>query len=447
MNILITGNIASGKSRISEELIARQIVEPWRYYSIDELRRRFSDGTFSGEYYAWSLFFRAAQSESGGLFEFSGVGRNAPVIRDIVRDSVENGGQWRIISCNAHVDTIARRLSDKSTDLPLPYRIGKSKRALFESALHANQHIIERLETGYWYCPEFVVDTDRQSLNESVEAIIEWLNIPISIGGYLASRESTLGTVADQQLLKQRENLKVLCEALDQAGRFDFSDELALSAVALRDISNALAGSELEKELRSSFFEGIGHCEFPKSVFKFIEAVGLRSVLFRYLRTFDSDSWISDYETSLFILENIENLKLDDDISRQVLIFFALFYPGFLIEDKYPVKIPRQIRDIQECLISVDVPLLSAQDILDGVSNCIVGVKLLRSWSTSVRRGYSNFNYGNPSRGANIGLGYSIGSDDFKGQLSKLSFDQPGLLSVAVQVSGFSDVLSIITGL
>jgi hypothetical protein len=238
MNILITGNIASGKSSISAALIARGIVEPWRYYSIDELRRRFSDGTFSGEYYAWSLFFRAAQSEMGGLFEFSGVGRNAPVVRDIVRDSVEQGNHWRIISCNAHVDTIARRLSDKSTDLPLPYRIGKSKKALFESALHANQHILDRLETGYWYCPELVVETDRQQLNESVEVIIQWLNVPISAGSHLATRESIAVITPDQQLYKQQEKLHLFVDALEKAGKTEVTDGDYLTFSSLRDITN-----------------------------------------------------------------------------------------------------------------------------------------------------------------------------------------------------------------
>jgi hypothetical protein len=447
MNILITGNIASGKSRISDELVARQIVEPWRYYSIDELRRRFSDGTFSGEYYAWSLFFRAAQSETGGLFEFSGVGRNAPVIRDIVRDSVENAGQWRIISCNVHVDTIARRLSDKSTDLPLPYRIGKSKRALFESALHANQHILERLETGYWHCPELVVETDRQSLDESVDVIIEWLNVPISIGAYLPLGGSSTVVASDQRLLKQREKLQLFCDALDKAGRAEVSEAEPSPYIGLRDISNSLAGSDLEKELRSSFFQRIGYYDYPKDAYKFIEVIGLRAVFFRYLRSFDSESWISDYEISVSILENIESLNLADGANRHLLILFALFYPGFLIEDKYPVKIPRQIRDIQECLIGVDLSAFLAQDDLDGIANCIVGVKLLKSWSATVRRRYSNLNYVDIGRGSNIIIGDNIGFADFKVQLSKLSSYHSGLLALAAKVAGYPDVFTSISGL
>ena len=196
----------------------------------------------------------------------------------------------------------------------------------------------------------------------------------------------------------------------------------------------------MEKGLRTSFFERIGRCNNPKNALNFAEAVGLRAVFFRYLRNFESDSWMYDYDVSLSILERIKGVKFEDSAVQEILILFALLYPGFLVEDKYPVKIPRQIRDIQERLIEMDVPTLLEPNVLDGVASCIVGVKLLKLWSTNIRRGYSDLNY------STIGRGHGVGLGDFKAQLSKLSCYQSGLLTLVANFAGYSDVFRCIAG-
>lgn len=175
-NLLLTGNIGSGKSSICRELLRLGVADEFRYYAIDELRRRFSDGSYGGEYYAWSLMFRAGQTEMSGLFEFSGAGRNAPIFREVMKDSMDLGRLWYVVNCQCHIDVIGERLSDKPCDVPIPYKQWKTHADKMESAEHAKVHIDARIGIDFWHCPELTVFTDKHSLEECTQQILDWLD-------------------------------------------------------------------------------------------------------------------------------------------------------------------------------------------------------------------------------------------------------------------------------
>ena len=174
MNLLITGNIGAGKSTLSKELLKMGFTQSHRYYAVDKMRWRFSDGSYSGEYYAWSLMFRAGQEEPHGIFEFSGSGRNAPIFKEVIRDSIQDGKRWRVIHCHCHINEIAERVSEKES-VPIPYKQWQSQADRLAMVEHAKSHIDARINTGFWLCPELVVRTDKYSPKECAEQVIEWL--------------------------------------------------------------------------------------------------------------------------------------------------------------------------------------------------------------------------------------------------------------------------------
>jgi hypothetical protein len=84
MNILLIGNICSGKSTVTKEMI-KQIGHPTFTYAIDKIRNEIGNGKFSGEFKAWSHFLMKLEDYSdksiytdnrNGIFECSGTGRN-----------------------------------------------------------------------------------------------------------------------------------------------------------------------------------------------------------------------------------------------------------------------------------------------------------------------------------------------------------------------------------
>jgi GTPase SAR1 family protein len=175
MNLLLLGNVGSGKSTLSRELLARGFTEQYRYYAIDDLRYRYSDGTFSGEFFAWSLMFRAAQSERSGLFEFSGVGKNAPSFRSVMQESMSQGNLWAVVNCDCHIDVIAERLDEKPSDVPLPQSSWKNNEAKMKGVESTKISIDAQANTNFWNCPELTIRTDLNTISECADRILTWL--------------------------------------------------------------------------------------------------------------------------------------------------------------------------------------------------------------------------------------------------------------------------------
>lgn len=87
----------------------------WSYASIDDCRRRWSDGSPSGELTAWSHFTQMA--ERGHTFlEFSGSG---PMVHLVVKALQASGGSTLVLWVRAPVETCMTRW--RSTSQPVPY--------------------------------------------------------------------------------------------------------------------------------------------------------------------------------------------------------------------------------------------------------------------------------------------------------------------------------------
>jgi hypothetical protein len=123
MNLLIVGNIASGKTSLASALRKSSPEHFQKYCSIDNFRKSYSDGTFAGEFNAWAVMLREIQksgSEADGIFEFSGTGKNAWFVRETINVSkLENNANWRILYCSCEPSTIKERCVGRTYDVPI----------------------------------------------------------------------------------------------------------------------------------------------------------------------------------------------------------------------------------------------------------------------------------------------------------------------------------------
>ncbi|MDI7267219.1 MAG: hypothetical protein QME96_04430 [Myxococcota bacterium] len=72
LRVLLIGLPGGGKSTVAAALAARHGLA---HHSIDDFRRRYSDGTVAGDCLARSHLFRAFRAEARAVFEFSAAGK------------------------------------------------------------------------------------------------------------------------------------------------------------------------------------------------------------------------------------------------------------------------------------------------------------------------------------------------------------------------------------
>jgi shikimate kinase len=172
MNLLIIGNIASGKTSIAEEFINQEYLDSNYYSSIDEWRKDLSDGTFAGEFMAWSRMLEAIQNASkdrNAVYEFSGTGKNAWFVREAIKLSKsQNGANWRVIYCSCDSQVLKERCKGRKYDVPLPYKFSNIE----SSISFIGSELAERYNKNYWESPEIVVSTDKNSPQKCVEQIL-----------------------------------------------------------------------------------------------------------------------------------------------------------------------------------------------------------------------------------------------------------------------------------
>jgi deoxyadenosine/deoxycytidine kinase len=172
MNLLIIGNIASGKTSIAEELIKKEFATDLNYSSIDALRRGFSDGTYAGEFLAWSKMLSKIQnppSNENAIFEFSGTGKNAWFVREAIKISKnQHKANWRIIYCSCDSQVLKERCKDRVYDVPIPYKFNNVE----SSIAFIGGELAERYNKNYWDSPEIVVTTDKMKPWACAETIL-----------------------------------------------------------------------------------------------------------------------------------------------------------------------------------------------------------------------------------------------------------------------------------
>lgn len=172
MNLLIIGNIASGKTSIAEEFIKQEYLNSNDYSSIDEWRRDHSDGTFAGEFLAWSKMLatiQGASKDKNAIYEFSGTGKNAWFVREAIKLSKsQSNANWRIIYCSCDSQVLKERSKTRKYDVPLPYKFSNIE----SSIAFIGSELAEKYNKNYWDSPEIVVSTDKNSPQKCVEQIL-----------------------------------------------------------------------------------------------------------------------------------------------------------------------------------------------------------------------------------------------------------------------------------
>lgn len=169
MNYLIIGNISSGKSSIALELSKTTNGE---IYSIDDMRKEFSDGTFAGEFSAWAKMLEVIQHPSpnkDGYYEFSGTGKNAWFVRACIEYSQKNHkAQWAAVYCSCDKAELLNRSKDRKYNIPIPYKFD----GVAGSIAFMSKELQERHGCNYWGCQEITVRTDRLTPKEAAEFVL-----------------------------------------------------------------------------------------------------------------------------------------------------------------------------------------------------------------------------------------------------------------------------------
>lgn len=175
MNLLLIGNIASGKSSVAAALIRAGFAKENDYHSIDDFRTKFSDGTFAGEFYAWAKMLSVIQYPSpngNGIYEFSGTGKNAWFARECIKFSQNKSkADWRAVYCSLKADVIKQRCVGREYNVPLPYKFGD----IADSIKFIGDELSKNHGKHYWNCPEITISTDQFTPDQLAQQIISKL--------------------------------------------------------------------------------------------------------------------------------------------------------------------------------------------------------------------------------------------------------------------------------
>ena len=170
MNILIIGNIASGKSTLAEELSKALSCE---IFSIDDMRKEYSDGTFAGEFMAWSKMLEVIQHpepSGAGVYEFSGTGKNTWFVREAMKYSQEHHkAKWLTVYCLCDKPTLLKRLENRTYNIPIPYNFGNPE----ASVAWMSNELQKTYGSDYWNSPEVTVRTDKLNPKDCAKAILK----------------------------------------------------------------------------------------------------------------------------------------------------------------------------------------------------------------------------------------------------------------------------------
>lgn len=138
-NILVIGNLNSGKTTISKKLERSLNI---RSTSIDDLRVKYGDGTFSKEYLSWSKFFEIIEDGDPIILEFSGAGIHKHAVKELLNRSDK---QWLIIFVSANHDDIIARMDTKKLHTPYPWKISG-----FDNLKLIQKELEDDWDKNYW---------------------------------------------------------------------------------------------------------------------------------------------------------------------------------------------------------------------------------------------------------------------------------------------------------
>jgi hypothetical protein len=374
MNILVVGNIACGKSTIIQALVDSGVTTQIRYYSLDSIRQRYSDGTYAGEFYAVSLFFRALQSERQGIFEFSGVGRNSGLVAQIIKNGVGEGREWRAVHCWSSLDTIAERLPLKKLDVPIPYFSQQTTYTLLQDAIAARKLLVKRINKQFWGCPELVVLTDKSPLDECTEKVLEWLKLSENI-----TQENFSAFSDNENFETTYSESDSLCKALVANSGVDesFSSEKAyhICKIAERVVLDELPKGLLGATWETAFLKNVK----PSRALKFIDAVGMTHLFFPILVEFEHRKRVAIWGKCLKLVDKAalfsqkaQDLKKITETENAALLWSALLIPLFESYEKKPTLTIKQFSKIEKNIGSMFAPFEYPDSFTRMVSSLVV---------------------------------------------------------------------------
>lgn len=173
MNILIIGNIASGKSALAQAINQKCSLFSGHHNSIDGFRKEISDGTLAGEFRAWAEFLEVIQNPNPvkhETFEFSGTGKNTWFVKEAIRYSKEkHNAAWRVVFCSCDSSILKERAKNRQYDIPIPYNFGDD---ISKSIKFMSDELSKVYNTNFWRVPEMVVQTDKKSAMVCADEIL-----------------------------------------------------------------------------------------------------------------------------------------------------------------------------------------------------------------------------------------------------------------------------------
>jgi len=161
MNLLIIGNIASGKTTLSKTIC--QIADNFSLencFSIDNLRKEYSDGTYSGEFLAWSKMLEYMQypTKENTIFEFSGTGKNTWFVKQTIEQTFDKyKTQWRVIYCSCDREVLLDRNKNRTYDVPMPYKFGEPA----DTISFMSKELNNKYKYNFWDVEAIAVQTDK----------------------------------------------------------------------------------------------------------------------------------------------------------------------------------------------------------------------------------------------------------------------------------------------
>ena len=121
--IVITGNIASGKTTLARGL--QKLLKGYRLLSIDVYRKRYSDGSDAGEDRAWDKLMHRVSQGDDCILEMTGVGQYYELCL------LRYPGQRIVLKIDASPAQCLRAADLRHLSgyrlPPLPYRMDRSK--------------------------------------------------------------------------------------------------------------------------------------------------------------------------------------------------------------------------------------------------------------------------------------------------------------------------------
>ncbi|MHA2064605.1 MAG: AAA family ATPase [Candidatus Thorarchaeota archaeon] len=139
MRILLIGNIGTGKTTLGRSLSREMEIE---LHTIDDYRKRFSDGSYSGEYFAQANFLKTMESSQEGIYEFTGVGIHKHAVRYCLSGTDDAVAIVRVLVKDK---SNRARIADKEWNVPYPFKMD-----LEEHMNYIDRELAEDKESDFW---------------------------------------------------------------------------------------------------------------------------------------------------------------------------------------------------------------------------------------------------------------------------------------------------------